>query len=80
MITAKVEITLKSGVLDPQGKTSQHVLTNMGFDNISDIKQGKIIQITLDETDPNKAHEAVKKMCDSLLSNPVIENYNITLV
>ncbi len=72
---AKIYITLKNGVLDPQGKAIQGALGHLGFDGIDGVKQGKFIEVNLVETDPAKAEEAVKQMCEKLLANTVIEDY-----
>ncbi|MBC7951400.1 MAG: phosphoribosylformylglycinamidine synthase subunit PurS [Rhodospirillaceae bacterium] len=77
---AKVHITLKNGVLDPQGKAVQHALGSLGFDGVTDVRQGKFIELELAETDKVKAKEAVEQMCKQLLTNTVIENYTIDLV
>ncbi len=76
---AKVHITLKTGVLDPQGKAVQHALGALGFPGIEDVRQGKYIELTLAETDRDAAKVAVEQMCKSLLTNTVIENYSIDL-
>ncbi len=76
---AKVRITLKSGVLDPQGKAISHSLANLGFEGVKDVRQGKYIEIDLAETDMERAHELVEQMCGSLLANPLIETYKIDL-
>lgn len=77
---AKVHITLKNGVLDPQGKAVQHALGSLGFAGVNDVRQGKFIELDLTETDKAKAKEAVEQMCKQLLANTVIENYTIDLV
>jgi phosphoribosylformylglycinamidine synthase subunit PurS len=77
---AKVHVTLKNGVLDPQGKAIAHALENLGFTGIGDVRQGKFIEIDVAERDRAKAQEAVKQMCEKLLANTVIENYAIELV
>jgi phosphoribosylformylglycinamidine synthase PurS subunit len=77
---AKVHVTLKNGVLDPQGKAIAHALGNLGFSGIGDVRQGKFIEIDIDEKDRAKAQAAVKQMCEKLLANTVIENYAIELV
>jgi phosphoribosylformylglycinamidine synthase subunit PurS len=74
---ARVHVTLKPGVLDPQGKAIAHALGNLGFSGIGDVRQGKYIELELAETDPAKARDAVKAMCEKLLANTVIENYAI---
>jgi phosphoribosylformylglycinamidine synthase subunit PurS len=77
---AKVHVTLKNGVLDPQGKAIAHALDNLGFTGIGDVRQGKFIEIDIAERDRAKAQAAVKQMCEKLLANTVIENYAIELV
>ena len=72
---ARIKITLKNGVLDPQGKAIAHALGSLGFAGIDDVRQGKYIEVQLAETDPAKAREAVERMCKDLLANTVIENY-----
>lgn len=76
---AKVHVTLKPGVLDPQGKAISHALDSLGFKGVEEVRQGKYIELDLTETDPTKAREAVEKMCRELLANTVIENYSIDL-
>jgi phosphoribosylformylglycinamidine synthase len=76
-VKAKVHITLKSGVLDPQGKAVQHALASLGFEGVKEVRQGKFIELDLAETDPAKAKAAVEKMCSGLLANTVIENYRV---
>jgi phosphoribosylformylglycinamidine synthase subunit PurS len=76
---ARVTITLKSGVLDPQGKAIEGALHGLGFSGVEDVRQGKYIEFDLAETDPAKAEQAVKSMCDRLLANTVIENYHIDI-
>ncbi len=77
---AKVHVTLKNGVLDPQGKAINHALDTLGFGGVNDVRQGKYIEIELAEKDRAKAEAAVKQMCEKLLANTVIENYAIELV
>ena len=76
---ARITITLKSGVLDPQGKAIEGALTGLGFTGVENVRQGKYIELDLAETDPAKAEQAVKAMCDRLLANTVIENYQIDI-
>ena len=76
---AKVHVTLKNGVLDPQGKAVQHALDGLGFDGIDDVRQGKFIELELSETDVNVARARVTDMCEKLLANTVIENYAIEI-
>ena len=76
---AKVHVTLKNGVLDPQGKAVQHALSALGFDGIDDVRQGKFIELELSETDTDAARALVTDMFESLLANTVIENYAIEI-
>ena len=77
---ARIRITLKNGVLDPQGTAIQHALGGLGFAGVDDVRQGKYIEVNLAETDEAKAKAAVEKMCKDLLANTVIENYSYDLV
>jgi phosphoribosylformylglycinamidine synthase len=70
---------LKSGVLDPQGKAIGHALAGLGFDGVGEVRQGKLIELDLAETEPEAARAAVEQMCRTLLANPVIETYRIDL-
>ena len=76
---AIVEVILKPGVLDPQGKAIEHALVDLGFGGVQGVRQGKRIELDLAETDPAKARAAVEEMCRALLANTVIESYSITL-
>lgn len=76
---AYVHITLKNGVLDPQGKAIGNALTAMGFDTVRDVRQGKYIELDITETDPTRAHTLIDDMCKKLLANTVIEDYRIDL-
>jgi phosphoribosylformylglycinamidine synthase len=78
-VQARVHVTLKPGVLDPQGKAIEHALQALGFAGVGGVRQGKVIELTLDEDDPAKARESVEAMCRQLLANTVIENYAIEL-
>ena len=73
----KVIVTLKNGVLDPQGKAIQQTLNGMNFDNVSEVRQGKYFDIEVNESDENKAKSQVEEMCKKLLANLVIEDYKI---
>lgn len=77
MAKATVHVTLKTGVLDPQGKAIQHALENLGFSGIENVRQGKFIELDLAEADKAKAQTAVEDMCEKLLANTVIETYKI---
>jgi len=77
---AQVYITLKNGVLDPQGKAIQGALGHLGFEGIKSVRQGKFIEVEIDESDKSKAEEKIKDMCEKLLANTVIENYRFEIV
>ncbi len=77
---AQVYITLKNGVLDPQGKAIQGALGHLGFNGVGGVRQGKFIEVEINETDKAKATQIVKEMCEKLLANTVIENYRFELV
>ncbi len=74
---ARVHVTLKSGVLDPQGKAIGNALASLGFAGIGEVRQGKLIELDLDEADLARGREQVEAMCKALLANPVIEDYAI---
>jgi len=76
---AQVHITLKNGVLDPQGKATLKALDHLGFSGVESVRQGKLIELELAETDSAKAEAQVKQMCEKLLANTVIESYEIAL-
>ncbi|GAB4152798.1 MAG: phosphoribosylformylglycinamidine synthase subunit PurS [Sphingomonadales bacterium] len=76
---ARVHVTLKNGVLDPQGKAIAHALGDLGFKGVGDVRQGKFIELDLAETDAARARAMVEEMCKKLLANTVIENYRIDL-
>jgi len=76
-VKVRVHITLKNGVLDPQGKAIAHALGTLGFDGVKDVRQGKFIEIELSETDPAKARARAEDMCARLLANTVIEDYAV---
>lgn len=76
---ARVHVSLKPGVLDPQGKAIGNALTSLGFGGIGEVRQGKLIEIELAESDPAAARAHVEEMCRQLLANPVIENYTIDI-
>ncbi len=73
----KIIVTLKKGVLDPQGKAIQQTLNGMNFDKVSDVRQGKFFEIEVKENDESKAKSSVDDMCKKLLANLVIEDYKI---
>ena len=76
---ARIKITLKTGVLDPQGKAIQNALGSLGFSGVEEVRQGKYIEVDLTETDEAKARVEVDRMCRELLANLVIENYSYEL-
>lgn len=76
---ARILVTLKNGVLDPQGKAIEGALKSLHVPNISSVRQGKVFEVELAETDPAKAQEALKLACEKLLANTVIENYKIEI-
>ena len=77
---ARVHITLKTGVLDPQGKAIAHALQNLGFSGIGEVRQGKYIEIDLADTDQAAAKGRVEAMCQRLLANTIVEDYKVELV
>jgi len=77
---ARIKITLKNGVLDPQGKAIQNALGSLGFSGIQDVRQGKYIEVDLADSDEASARATVDRMCKDLLANMVIENYAFELV
>ena len=76
---ARIRVTLKPGILDPQGKAIEGALGSLGFDGVEQVRQGKYFEIDLAETDKAKARRQVTAMCDRLIANTVIENYDIEL-
>lgn len=77
---AKVIITLKTGVLDPQGKAIEGALEGLGFSGVDNVRQGKFIELDVDASSEAEARQTVEAMCDKLLANTVIENYRIEIV
>ena len=73
----KVIVTLKNGVLDPQGKAIQQTLNGMSFSNVEEVRQGKFFEININENDETKAKSQIEDMCKKLLANLVIEDYQI---
>ena len=78
-VKARVHVTLKTGVLDPQGKAIQHALSQLGFDGVEGVRAGKVFELELIDTDEAAARERVQQMCEQLLANTVIENYDIEI-
>jgi phosphoribosylformylglycinamidine synthase subunit PurS len=79
VVKAIVHVTLKNGVLDPQGKAIEHALDGLGFDGVGEVRQGKVIELELDTADEAAARLQVTDMCEKLLANTVIEDYSIDL-
>jgi phosphoribosylformylglycinamidine synthase len=79
VINARVTVTLKNGVLDPQGKAIEGALGALGFDGIGQIRQGKVFDLQIETADKAKAEADLKAMCEKLLANTVIENYAISI-
>lgn len=77
---ARVHITLKQGVLDPQGKAIANALHHMGFNGVDSVRQGKFLELDLKSTDKAGVEEEVRTMCERLLANTVIEDYAVELV
>jgi phosphoribosylformylglycinamidine synthase subunit PurS len=76
---ARVHVRLKPGVLDPQGQAIGNALSGLGYAGVGEVRQGKLIELDLSETDPTRAREQVEGMCRDLLANPVIESYTVEL-
>ena len=79
MIKARVTVTLKNGVLDPQGKAIEGALGSLGFDGVGQVRQGKVFDLEIQTADRAKAEADLKAMCDKLLANTVIENYAVEI-
>ena len=77
---ARVFVTLKKGVLDPQGEAIRHALGTLGFDGVEGVRQGKVIDLDLAETDAKKAEATAAEMCEKLLANTIIENYRVEIL
>lgn len=75
----KIYVTLKQGILDPQGKAIEHALDSLGFKHAANVRVGKYMELDLDQTDKAKAETEVKAMCDKLLANTIIEEYRYEL-
>ena len=76
---AKVHVTLKQGILDPQGKAIEHALDSLGFKNAANVRVGKYMELDVNETDRAKAEAQVRSMCEKLLANTIIEEYRYEL-
>jgi phosphoribosylformylglycinamidine synthase len=80
VIKARVTVTLKNGVLDPQGKAIEHALDSLGFGGVGQVRQGKVFDVELDTADKAKAEADLKAMCENLLANTVIEDYRTEIL
>lgn len=76
---AKIHVTLKQGILDPQGKAIEHALESLGFKHTGNVRVGKYLELDLDEQDKTKADTEVKQMCEKLLANTIVEEYRYEL-
>lgn len=79
MYKATISITLRSSILDPEGKTVHHALTNLGYDEIDRVRMGKRAEVWIDEDDEDDARRVAEEACEKLLANPVTEDYEIRL-
>lgn len=77
---ARIEVMLKDGVLDPQGQAVAAALGSLGFEGVDGVRQGKLIELDLEATDPDAARAEVEKMCEVLLANTVIERYTVDIL
>ena len=77
---AKVTVMLKEGVLDPQGEAVKHALNSLKYNKVKSVRQGKVLEIGLDETSRERANKNVQEMCEKLLANTVIESYKIEII
>ncbi|MGH2808195.1 MAG: phosphoribosylformylglycinamidine synthase subunit PurS [Actinomycetota bacterium] len=76
---ARVNVTLKPGIADPQGQTIEKALPALGYDGVHQVRVGKMIELVLEASDPDDAKRRVEEMCQKLLANPVIEAYEVTI-
>ena len=77
---ARVTVMLKEGVLDPQGEAVKHALNSLDYDKVKAVRQGKVMEIGLDETSEIEANKSIQEMCEKLLANTVIESYEIEII
>ena len=77
---ARIKIMLKNGVLDPQGEAIKHALNNIGFESVTGVRQGKVIELEIDGSDKVQVRSELDKMCNKLLANTVIENFEIEIL
>ncbi len=79
MALAKIVITLKEGILDPQGQIALRALRSLGYDEVRDLRIGKYMELVLDDSDGQDEHSRIRDMCEKLLTNPIIEDFKIEL-
>ena len=77
---ARIKIMLKNGVLDPQGEAIKHALNNIGFESVTGVRQGKVIELDIEGSDKNQVRSQIENMCNKMLANIVIENFEIELL
>ena len=77
---ARIKIMLKNGVLDPQGEAIKHALNNIGFESVTGVRQGKVIELDIKGSDKNQVRSQIENMCNKMLANTVIENFEIELL
>tara|TARA_Y100000766_G_scaffold233484_1_gene208194 strand:+ start:423 stop:662 length:240 start_codon:yes stop_codon:yes gene_type:complete len=77
---ARVTVMLKEGVLDPQGEAVKHALNSLKYNKVKSVRQGKVIEIGLDEISEERANKSIREMCEKLLANTVIESYEIEII
>jgi len=80
VIKARITVTLKNGVLDPQGKAIEGALGALGFEGVEQVRQGKVFDLELAATDKAEAERQITDMCEKLLANTVIENYSVEIL
>ena len=77
---ARIKIMLKNGVLDPQGEAIKHALNNIGFESVTGVRHGKVIELDIEGSDKNQVRSQIENMCNKMLANTVIENFEIELL
>lgn len=77
---ARIKIMLKNGVLDPQGEAIRHALNNIGFESVTGVRQGKVIELDIEGSDKNQVRSQIENMCNKMLANTVIENFEIEIL
>ena len=77
---ARIKIMLKNGVLDPQGEAIKHALNNIGFESVAGVRQGKVIELDIEGSDKRQVRSQIENMCNKILANTVIENFEIELL